>query len=123
MPTKSRSKRKRVLAFDRIRSPLTPIQKFREMVLLLLGVEKQDIERAKDLGRGLVSNVIYDRHRSPGTERAIVDYLNGKIESADAWTLQMLRNIGGGGGAILEPYELTLDMMGWPEPAPRSSEP
>jgi hypothetical protein len=97
-----------------IKSPLTKIQKIREIIMTVFDVNKTDIADAMDVSRGLISNSFTDRHRSPTVERAVVMYLNQKLDTLGPWELQTLRDIGVLPAAG-EPG-LTLESFGWPKP-------
>lgn len=92
-----------------IRRQLTETQKKREIVLILLGVDKRSIAEAVGVSEQLVFNVFTDKHRSVDVERKIVAYLDDKAHEAGAWELSKLATLG---------FVDVIDMagMGWPEP-------
>ena len=98
-----------------IRRTLTPLQKKREITLVVLGVEKTEIARKIGVTAQLIANIFNDRHRSPDVEQSVVKYLNKKLTegSADSWEYDTLNELD-----MLESAtgRITAERMGWPKP-------
>lgn len=87
----------------RTRAPMTDMQRAREHLLIDLGITKSDIARALGLPLYRITNVFTDRNRSlgpEGVEQRVVTYLCA-VADRDG----------------IEPKNITLDSMGWAEPA------
>lgn len=99
-----------------VRRTLTPVQKTREMVLTLLGVDKRTIAREIGSSETVIFNLFADKHRSPETEEKIVDFLNERIENESVvgpWERKRLAELG---FKVPLGIVFTLDAMGWPSP-------
>lgn len=95
-----------------IRRTLTPLQKKREMVLTILGVEKVELANKVGVSAQLIANIFNDRHRSPDAEQGVVKYLNKRLDTFEANSpeREMLAGLG-------IPYEpITVRDLGWPKP-------
>jgi hypothetical protein len=99
-----------------IKSPLTKIQKLREMTMTIFDVDKTDIADAMDVSRGLISNAFTDRHRSPTVERAVVAYLNQRLDTLPRWEYEQLQSLGVLRGRPNGRDWITVESLGWPEP-------
>lgn len=99
-----------------IKAPKTRIQKVREIVLVLLDVDKVDIERATGVSRGVLSNIFTDRHRSPDAEQKVATYLNSRIDKLTAEDWRILRHAGGIMPGTSTVAAITPESLGWPPP-------
>jgi hypothetical protein len=96
-----------------IKRPRTPLQKKREMVLVVLDVEKAELAQAiGGTSAQVISNLFTDRHRSPDVEKAVVDLLNRRLDKlpVDGWDRDVLADL----GAVDDRGRLTRESMGWP---------
>lgn len=87
--------------------PRTAVQKLRDIVLVIFDVEQKDIALATGADRGILSNIFRDRHRSPGAEAGVIEFLNGRYQGLSKEDKAMLKSLGFDG-------EIDRETMGWP---------